>query len=365
MLKTCILHDYFVVKWWAERLTLIIRDILDCEIFMDFADSESFSLSDLEKAWKAKYFWSQWKKGIMRHLKLKYNLIFNTKFLKNYDTVLYTGDSTSAIWNTKKWTKNILYINTIPRHLFDQKETYLKKTKWFMGPFYVVFVEVFKFMYLKELSKLDLIIANSNHVAERIAQISWRNDILTLYPCVELDRFVPQENAKKEYYLSFWKLAHIKRIDKIIEAFASMPDKKLKVIYGNNDPQKDEFLELWKWFSNIEFVNLKNNNELTDYINNSIATIFIPENEDFGMVAIESMACGVPVIWIDDGWVRETVIDWQTWILIDKRWDIEDLMAAVETMNLDLAQSMRENCITRVQEFSFENFSEQLKKLLS
>jgi len=44
--------------------------------------------------------------------------------------------------------------------------------------------------------------------------------------------------------LSFAKLATIKRVNVIIEAFKKMPDKKLIVIYGNNDPQKDEFFAL-------------------------------------------------------------------------------------------------------------------------
>jgi len=79
---------------------------------------------------------------------------------------------TSGLWNTKKGAKKIYYIHTIPRHLFDQKDKYLRKVKWFMKPFYLAFVTVFKFFYLAELRRMDLIVANSNHVAVRIAKIT-------------------------------------------------------------------------------------------------------------------------------------------------------------------------------------------------
>lgn len=366
MSKICILHDYFVVKWWWERLTLIMRDILDCDIAMNFCDRESFydEISELEKKWKVRFFGKVGKKGIMRHLKLKLDLFLKTKFLKNYETVIFSWDATSGVWNVAKNVKKIYYIHTIPRHLFDQKEKYLKKVKWFIKPAYICMVYVFRFLYLAELKRMNVIIANSSHVALRISEITWRDDIKVLYPCVDLDKFKPEKNIEKTYYLSFAKLATIKRVGVIIEAFKQITDKKLVVIYWNNDPQKDEFLALWKWFSNIEFIRLRDNNDLTGYINWAIATIFIPENEDFGMVAIESMACGVPVIGINDWWVKETIIDSFTWILIPKEGRVNDLIETINKFDLQTSLSMKSNCTERASEFSLENFTDKLKQIV-
>lgn len=91
-----------------------------------------------------------------------------------------------------------------------------------------------------------------------------------------------------------------------------MPNQKLLVIYGQNDPQKDEIMEKARGCDNISFLTLADNNELPRYIAGAIATIFIAKNEDFGMVALESMSCGVPVIGVDEGGIRETVINEKT-----------------------------------------------------
>jgi glycosyltransferase involved in cell wall biosynthesis len=55
-------------------------------------------------------------------------------------------------------------------------------------------------------------------------------------------KWIKQEN----YYLSYSRLSTAKRIDVIVEAFKKMPNKKLKVIYGINDPQKEEIFDIAK-----------------------------------------------------------------------------------------------------------------------
>lgn len=80
-----------------------------------------------------------------------------------------------------------------------------------------------------------------------------------------------------------------------------MPEKKLILAHGPNDPQKDEILSLIRDFPNIETRLMPSDDELRQLIAESIATIYIPRDEDFGMSPIESMACGVPVIGVDEG----------------------------------------------------------------
>jgi glycosyltransferase involved in cell wall biosynthesis len=63
-----------------------------------------------------------------------------------------------------------------------------------------------------------------------------------LYPPVDLNEF--KFLSQKDYYLSFARLSDAKRVDKIIEAFKKLPDKKLVVIYGENDPQRQKIFNL-------------------------------------------------------------------------------------------------------------------------
>jgi glycosyltransferase involved in cell wall biosynthesis len=67
-------------------------------------------------------------------------------------------------------------------------------------------------------------------------------DSKVLYPSVNLKEF--QYIAQEDYYLSFARLSDAKRVDKIIEAFKLLPDKKLVVIYGENDPARKKIFDL-------------------------------------------------------------------------------------------------------------------------
>ena len=64
------------------------------------------------------------KKGF-RHLKLKYSFVFRTGFLREYNTVIFSGDSISGVKNCRKDTKKIYYCHTPPRYLYDLNELYL------------------------------------------------------------------------------------------------------------------------------------------------------------------------------------------------------------------------------------------------
>lgn len=102
------------------------------------------------------------------------------------------------------------------------------------------------------------------------------------------------------YFLSFSKLSYFKRIDRVIEAFTIRDDLHLVLIYGDRDPDKDVLLMLAAGHPNIHPVRLGDNALLPSYIRGAMATIFIPKHEDFGMVAIESLSCGTPVIGVDE-----------------------------------------------------------------
>ena len=75
-----------------------------------------------------------------------------------------------------------------------------------------------------------------------------------------------------------------------------MPDKNIVILYGEQDSQRDEFMRLGASYPNIIFLKLSDNNHLPQIISGAIASICVSKDEDFGMVAIESMACGVAVI---------------------------------------------------------------------
>lgn len=168
----------------------------------------------------------------------------------------------------------------------------------------------------------------------------------------------------KEYYVSFARLTGPKRVDRIIHAFIHMPEKNLIILYGQHDTEKESLMEMAIGCNNIFFVNEPHDMRMAGIVASAIASIAVSKDEDFGMVAIESMSCGIPVIAVDEGGYRETVIDKKTWILLPPDFTVYQLMEAIRVMHRKKALTMKNDCIEQAHKFSIENFSINLKNLL-
>ena len=177
-------------------------------------------------------------KNGLRHFGLKWAFSINARKLRNtYDTVILSGDCLSAIGHFQG-KKIVYYCHTIPRYLFDQREQYEQKVPKAILPLYRVMTSVFRKAYLRDLSSIKNLLTNSKNTQKRIKTFTDR-DADILYPPVDADFFCPPEiPQEKSYFLSFARLSSIKRVDRIALAFQSMPEEKLIITYGKNDPEK-------------------------------------------------------------------------------------------------------------------------------
>lgn len=362
MKKTIILHDTFLYKGGWERLIMMMGKALKADIASGFFSAGSFDLRKEWFEWKMIPVSSEIFKKWFRHLKLKWAFLFNTSFLKEYDNIIFSWDCISAQRNCRRDAKKIYYCHTPPRYIYDLHELYLKKVPFLLKPAFKAFCFVFKIMYERDVKSMDLILTNSINTQNRIKKFLGL-DSTVLYPPVDLEKF--KFIWQKDYYLSFARLSDAKRVDKIVEAFKLMPDKKLVVIYWENDPQRQKIFDLAKWRENIEFITLPWNVGFTDYVGNAIATIYIPIDEDFWMSPVESMAAGKPVIWVNDGWLKESIIHGKTGILIDAEAKVEDIVEAVKELSPEKTLSMREDCESRARDFSLEVFDKEINKVVN
>ncbi len=117
--------------------------------------------------------------------------------------------------------------------------------------------------------------------------------------------------------------------------------------------------------NNIFFHNEPRDMRMAGIVASAVASVAVSQEEDFGMVAIESMACGIPVIAVDEGGYRETVVDKKTGTLLPPNFTVYQLMEAVREMTPVKALSMKDDCIAQAHKFSIESFSENLKKVLA
>jgi glycosyltransferase involved in cell wall biosynthesis len=87
----------------------------------------------------------------------------------------------------------------------------------------------------------------------------------------------------------------------------------------------------------------------------------VPVDEDFGMSPVESMSCGTPVIGVNDGGLKESIIDGATGILIDAQCLPNEIQNAIQDLpNKNISESA---CVQRGHDFSLLTFTEKLRSL--
>ncbi|MEO8089502.1 MAG: glycosyltransferase family 4 protein [Gemmatimonadales bacterium] len=147
---------------------------------------------------------------------------------------------------------------------------------------------------------VDDFIAISRFIARRIWK-AYRRDSTVIYPPVDVDYFVPG-GQREEFYFTASRMVPYKRMDVIIEAFATMPDRRLVVI--GDGPEMSRLKG--KAGPNVALIGHQPLPVLRDHLQRARAFLFAAE-EDFGIAPLEAQACGTPVIGYAKGGLLETV----------------------------------------------------------
>ena len=158
---------------------------------------------------------------------------------------------------------------------------------------------------------VDYFIANSEFIRGRIKKY-YRKDSVVIYPPVDTEKCYSSEN-RENYYIIVSRLRPYKKVELAIKAFNQLK-LPLKIIGGG------EYLEIYKKMSkhNIEFLGEVSDEIKLDYLSRAKAFIH-PQEEDFGISAVEAMASGCTVIAYGRGGVMETVIDGKTGVFFDEQ----------------------------------------------
>ena len=164
---------------------------------------------------------------------------------------------------------------------------------------------------------------------------------------------------KSDYYLAASRLVPYKRIDLIAEAFATMPDKKLKII--GDGPQMEQIAAIASKAPNIEILGYQSNEVMVEHMQKAKAFVFAAE-EDFGIIPVEAQACGTPVIAFGKGGGLETVQHNVTGIHFPEQ-TAECLREAIATFEHAETQFDASKIRENAERFSIETFKARLSAL--
>lgn len=359
-MKTAIVHEWLVNYAGSEKVVESFTSIWqDADVFtlVDFLNDEERRI--ILKGKKAKTSFIQnlpyAKKRHRKYLPL-FPKAIESFDLSKYDLIISSSHSVAKGVRTNKNQLHICYCHSPMRYAWDEADYYLKEANLNSGIKGFVAQSILKYLRkwdLKSADNVDYFIANSNHIAKKIKRIYNRHaDVI--YPPVDVEKF-SLATEKEDFYLTASRLVPYKRIDLIIEAFARMPDKKLIVI--GSGPEKERLKA--KAASNISLIGYQEFDSLKSYMQKAKAFVFAAE-EDFGIIVVEAMACGTPVIAGNFGGTTESVVDKKTGVLFPNQ-TVDSIAEAVN--NFDVIAKSINNSEIRIhsEKFSREIFEKNIK----
>jgi len=358
-MKVALTHDHLFQIGGAEKVLLELHNI--------FPESPVYTLIHNPE-----------KSGLFNDLDIKTSFLQKLPFARNhfkwylglmpiaweqldfsdYDIVISSSSAFSKGILTPPNTLNISYCHSPTRYLWSDAHKYVEELKQpkVIKKLLPIMLNRLRTWDYTAAQRVDKFIANSEFVAKRIKKY-YQRESTVIYPPVETDKFKISEELGN-YYVLVSRLRPYKKVDLAIKAFNKL-HIPLKIIGGG-----EEITSLKKIAKdNIEFLGEASDQKRNEVISKALAFIH-PQEEDFGIAAVEAMASGRPVIAYKSGGALETVQEGLSGKLFaEQSW--EALAEAVLEFQKDLNNYDARAIKNHAENFSVNQFEKKMKDFVS
>ncbi len=247
--------------------------------------------------------------------------------MDDYDIVISSCAAEAKYVRPKAHTLHICYCHTPVRYYWTDYEWRLKNLPFgrlnvLARIVFPLFVRPLRRIDYRAAQLVDVFVANSRHIQQRI-KTYYHRDSTVIYPPIATEKLLARpRTGPRDYYVIIGRQVASKRLDIAVDAFNRL-GLPLKVAGAGEEIARQEP----RAQSNIEFLGRVSDEERDQLLSGAKAFIFPPE-EDFGIVPLEAMAAGCPVIAYGSGGAPEYVIDGETGVLFNEQ-TADALIAAV------------------------------------
>ncbi len=222
--------------------------------------------------------------------------------LSSYDFVLSSSHCVAKGAVAPPGTRHVCYCHTPMRYIWEFFDDYFAHPgSGFLTR--TVMPSVARYLRkwdVESAPRVDRFVANSAHVAGRIRSIYGR-EAEVIHPPVDLSRF-RADRRREDYFLILSALVPYKKVGLAVEAFRDSGERLVVVGCG---PEMERLRAVAG--RSTTFLGWVGDEEAADLLARARALLF-PGNEDFGIVPLEAMASGCPVIAYAAGGALETVV---------------------------------------------------------
>src|SRR3989344_3057679 len=316
-MRVALVHDYLTQLGGAERVLESLAAMYpDAPIFTLLYDEtgtqgmfrdRDIRTSFLQRFWGAK----------------KYHRLFPPLMpqaveafdLRGFDLVISSASSFAKGVITHPGTVHVSFVHTPLRYAWDDSQRYVEEFQAFPAVLKHLARPALTYLRLwarEAAQRPDVLVANSAHVQQRIRKYYGREAHI-VYPPARTSTCTDIQGAADDAYLMWGRLMAYKRFDLGIRAAASA-GVPLRII--GQGPELRQLKRIAG--TNVTFLGAANDTALRRELTSAKAVVF-PQEEDFGIIAAEALAAGVPVIAFRKGGATEIVRDGKDGVFIEEQ----------------------------------------------
>ena len=360
-LKIAIVHDWLVTYAGAER---VLEQMLHC-----FPAADLFAIVDTLAPGERKFIQDKpVRTSFIQKLpfaRSKYRqylplmpLAVEQFDLSTYDLVISSSHAVAKGVLTGPDQLHLCMCYSPMRYAWDLQHQYLRESgldRGLKGWLAKWMLHKMRIWDARTANGVDQFIAISAFIGRRISKVYQRASTV-IYPPVDTEAFT-LHTEKQNFYFTASRMVPYKKIDLIVEAFSTMPDKRLVVIGDGPDFAKIKA----KAGSNVQLLGQQPFAVLREHMQQARAFVFAAE-EDFGIAPLEAQSCGTPVIAFGKGGALETIrgldADRPTGVLFSQQ-SVMSLVDAVSRFEIDGARISSIACRENALRFSTSAFRQQ------